>query len=429
MKLANLLCSYDKIPSEKSFQMNIKNYADFVPLCVHSKNDLQQIENECYQRIKAELLKNSHMTKTPVIKNYKHDIDDLIKLMLLSAYSYISFMSLKKFNETLEPYPIYFPEKDLVDLTDEFYKSVQFMNHDNRRSYSAKELAMFVVNKSNVIEDNFELLKPDVPRKTWRCNDCRKEIPFDNEFVDIKKFRCPKCYRKGGSTSVGKLSRIKPSRKYKKRIILQHQTDELNRYSQSVRNTFVLIRDRFIVSDKIEKELYLTCFEECKTDFINFKGPSEYKMAIKHYKQKKKNNTLCYLKSKNQILSILIYDNEYNDVLKKIVQCIDRLDDPTTNELFRSAESKLTALKYPKHLIRIKIGKDLEIYFKLYQVVEITANHIKTLKPRIQKLSMTDTNRRLTEINRLTKEIEFASNMLKTFRDILKSGKTVYSPI
>jgi len=371
-----VLRGYSSIPLYQPIFDNSTRYQYKVPFSIHSHSEITQFEKEIFSKIINEVNECSG-TGIDQDKNTRYTQDNILRDTILSAYSYISFTSLKKFNQYLEPIPITISDKDLKEIVHEFGKSVQYMTHDARRVYPALELAKSVIMNRNET-DFYYKLQPVYKGKEARCTDCRRTITLDEQAGDdLNRYRCPHCYHRGGSILAGKLTRKKPSAKHQRQVI-HEQLRTLNRYSQNVNNIFELIRDKFIANDESTKLKFKSTFDECFSDFLEDIGPPDFKLAVKHYVPSERNNKPCYIKTEDALMDLRILDFEYLNALAEIY--LKTIEGPEVPAGFISvAERKLMYLKFPQITITKKMAKDLDWIDNLVtNGLQNTINELKT---------------------------------------------------
>jgi hypothetical protein len=269
------------------------------------------------------------------------------------------------FNRDLEPFPITISDNDLKETVHEFYKSVQYMTNDSRRVYSSLEQAKSVIMNSNG-NDYYYKPQPNYKNKLVRCTDCERVLPFKGKpGDDIREYRCPNCYHKGGSNSAGRLKHMKPSKSYHRKVISE-QMKTLDRHSAGVYHIFELIRNNYISIDQSTQEKYKLTFDECFSDFLKGNGPPDFKLAVKHYVSSKRNNRPCYIKSpcyiqtQDDLMNMRVLDPGYLNAISEIY--LNHIQGFQVSQKFVSiAERKLIDLNLPLTLISAKISKDLAV--------------------------------------------------------------------
>lgn len=385
----DLLKSYsDDIPSHQPIFNNPARYVKHVPFSIYSKTEIAKFEEKIYSKTRKDRYEISGTTINQD-KNTEFTQEDILKGMIISAYSYISFASLKRFNQYLEPFPITISDEDLKEIVHEFYNSVQYMSHDSRRVYSSLEQAKSVMMNSN---DNDFYYKPQpvYKEKAGRCKECTRVIPIDcEEGDDIRRYRCPHCYHKGGPISAGRLTRMKPSTSYQRQVI-STRLKTLNKYSAGVQIIFELIRNNFISNDETTEILYRSTFNECLSEFLNGNRPPDFKLAVKHYVSSKRNNTPCYIKTEDDLMNMKIVDFEYLNALSEIYLAKSEGSE-IQHKFVAIAERKLIGLKYPLPLISTKITTDLTL------LGAVSSNGIQKTIDELEKLA----NSRLPDDNKL----------------------------
>jgi hypothetical protein len=354
--LANLISYSDNIPSQHQIFENHAHYVKHVPFSIHSDAEISQFKEQIYSKIREDVDEIS-ITRTNQDSSTEFTQEDILKGMMIAAYSYVSFNTLKRFNEYLEPSPITLSDKDLKEIVQEFYKSIQYMSLDRRRVYSPLEQAKSVIMNSND-NDFYYNLQPVYKDNEARCTDCKRRIPLDKQAGDdIRRYRCPYCFHPADPLS-GRLTRIKPSASYR-RDAISKQLKTLNRYSQAAHNIFKFIRNAYILECENTEEKYRSAFNECLSDFINGIGPPDFKLAVKHYVPTKRNNTPCYLKSEDDLMNTRILDREYLTALLEIfISCKEGNECPDRSKSI--AERKLFNLKIPPVMVTKKVAIDLE---------------------------------------------------------------------
>jgi hypothetical protein len=324
---------------------------------MHSVVEITPFEEQIYSKIREDV-DAVPITGTNRDSSTEFTQEGIIKGMMIAAYSYVSFTTLKRFNEYLEPSPITISDKDLKEIVNEFYESVQYMSLDGRRVYSPLEHAKSVIMNSDD-NDFYYNLKPVYKDKEARCTECNRKILIDQRAGDdIRRYRCPHCFHPGGPISAGRLKRIKPSASYQRNTKTK-QLRTLNRYSQAAHNLFVIIRNTYIKEDEATTELFRSTFDECLSEFLNGNGPPDFKLAVRHYVQFKRNNTPCYIKTEADLMNMRILDNEYlTPLLEIFFAAYQEIDVPSRSILV--AKKKLLDLKIPPILITKKMTIDLE---------------------------------------------------------------------
>jgi len=374
-----MLKSYsNNIPSHQPIFDNPTRYVKHIPFSIHSETEIAKFEEEIYSKIRKD---RDEISGTNLNRDISTEFtqEDILKGMIISACSYISFTSLKRFNQYLEPIPITILDKDLKDIVHEFYKSVQYTSLDSRRVYSSLEQAKYVIMNSND-NDFYYKLHPVYEDKKARCTDCKRKITVDEHAGDdLRRYRCPHCYHKGGPISAGRLTRIKPSTRYQRKVISK-QLKTLNRFSQGADNVFIFIRNTYISGDETTKEKYRLTFDECFSDFLNGIGPPDFRLAVRHYVPTKRNNTPCYVKTEDDLMNIRIVDFEYLNALSQIYLAKSEGRE-IQQEFISIAERKLISLKFPLTLISTKITTDLTL------IGAVLSNGIQKTIDELEKLA------------------------------------------
>jgi hypothetical protein len=392
--------------SSKNFSIHPLQYTVEVPFLVHSNRALNEIENQLYDSISGNVegscIENDcGMMYTPDIEN--------ITAVIIALYSYISFESLKKFQEE---WPIEMTDKDFQEIKNEILDSTQHLVHDYRRAYTSK---IITEQWRNQKRDSI-LDKPVIPvdyRIHFRCTDCRQEI-YDYSVTDLNKVRCRKCNPIGRGPH-GKIERIMPSRKHRRESIepkIVNYEKNFFRFS----NTFLHIRENIIAVTEHWEKYYLNCFEECKAKILkDFQGPARYSLAIRHYNADKKYNSDHNLNDDIQILKIVIKDEKYLALLTDIVEG-NVISQDDISENFVSAANILLTLKFPYHLIKQKLIKDLKAIGIRYDLVRI-GNEVTNLTAEYKEILAADAPSTL-EIKLLEKKLDQHIEGLRSLRDL-----------